>query len=229
MRVIVADDDVIVLAGVQRLLETFDDVTVIAACSSLDELMNSIENEQPDVVLTDIRMPPGNSTEGIDAARSLRDTHPDVGVVVLSQFVDPTLAFAVLEEGASRRGYLLKERVADAGHLVQALRTVTQGGSFIDARVLDALVVARTSGPGTELTRLTDREREVLGQMAEGCTNAAIGERLFIGERAVEKHISSIFVKLDLNHETAKHRRVAAVVAYLAEEARRAGGWPSLP
>lgn len=229
MRVTVADDDVIVLAGVRGLLETFDDVTVAGSCSSLDELMTSVEADTPDVVLTDIRMPPGNSTEGIEAARRLRTTHPDVGVVVLSQFVDPQLAFAVLEDGASHRGYLLKEHVASAEHLVQALRTVAQGGSFVDARVLNALVAARSSGPGTELARLTEREREVLGEMAEGRTNAAIGERLYIGERAVEKHISAIFSKLDLNDEPGRHKRVAAVIAYLTEAGQRAGGWPSMP
>lgn len=229
MQVIIADDDVIVLAGVRGLLETFDDVTVTASCATLDELLKAVDESPPDVVLTDIRMPPGHSTEGIDAARRLQDTHPHVGVVVLSQFVDPQLAFAVLENGASGRGYLLKEHVADAEHLVQALRSVAHGGSFIDARVLDALVAARRSGPGTELARLTDRESEVLGQMAEGRTNASIGERLFIGDRAVEKHISAIFSKLDLNDEPTRHKRVAAVVTYLAEESRRAGGWPSLP
>lgn len=229
MRVIIADDDVIVLAGVRVLLESFDDLTVSASCSSLDELISAIDRDPPDVVLTDIRMPPGNSTEGVEAARMLRASHPDIGVVVLSQFVNPMLAFAVLEDGASGRGYLLKEHVSNGEYLVEALRSVAGGGSFIDNLVLDALVAARSSGPGTELARLTAREREVLSLVAEGHSNATISERLFVGERAVEKHISSIFSKLELTPESRRHRRVAAVLSYLADEAQQVGDWRPLP
>lgn len=224
MRVIVADDDVIVLAGVCGLLETFGDVQVVARCSDLPSLLAAVDDDPPDVVLTDIRMPPDHVTEGIEAARVLRDSHPSVGVVVLSQFVDPQMAFAVLEHGADRRGYLLKEDVASADQLVHALRTVSTGGSFVDARVLEALVAARSTSTGPGVGRLTGRELEVLGLIAEGHANASIGERLFVGERAVEKHISSIFSKLGLSDEPGRHRRVMAVLAFLGHEASTLDG-----
>ncbi len=227
MRVVIADDDVIVLAGIEGLLDTFADIDVIASASSLTELLATVDEELPDVVLTDIRMPPEHSTEGIEAADRLRDSHPDTGVVVLSQFVDPQLALSVLDRGAERRGYLLKERVASGDQLAQALRTVAAGGSFVDARVLEALVAARSAAAQHELSRLTQREREVLGQMAEGHTNAAIGERLYVGERAVEKHINSIFSKLGLRAEEGRHRRVMAVLAYLSETEREVSEWRS--
>lgn len=217
LRIVLADDDVIVRAGVETLIETFADIDVVGTCDSLGGLLHAVEEHRPDVVLTDIRMPPSHTDEGVLAAQTLRTTHPDVGVVVLSQYVDPHLALAVLEAGSRGRGYLIKEHVADAGKLADALRAVGRGGSFIDTDVLDALVAGRAGATDSGLAGLTARELDVLGHMAEGRSNASIGEALFIGERAVEKHIGSIFSKLELSTESDRHRRVAAVVAYLAE------------
>lgn len=221
LRVVIADDDVLVLAGIEALLDTVPGIDVVGQCGSLDELLDLVggagsAGEPPDVVLTDIRMPPGWHDEGVEAARRLRETHPDLGVVVLSQYVDPQLAYAVLEHGSRCRGYLLKEHVADVDQLVEAIRTVAAGGSWIDAVVLDALVAARSGGEGTEVDRLTAREREVLSEMASGSSNAAIAERLYIGERAVEKNVRSIFAKLGLTNDGQTNRRVTAVLLYLA-------------
>jgi len=216
LKVIIADDDVIVRAGIEGLLGTFDDVEIVASCASLPELSAVVDQTPADVVLTDIRMPPSYTDEGIRVAQLMRDTHPDVGVVVLSQFVDPDLAFAVLQDGSRGRGYLLKEHVADGDYLLTALRCVAAGGSFIDADVLDALVAARSSSTETAVDRLTSREAEVLAELAAGHSNAAIAEHLFVGERAIEKHISSIFSKLELSGELDRHKRVAAVLMFLA-------------
>jgi DNA-binding NarL/FixJ family response regulator len=213
IRVVLAEDAYLVREGVRRLLETQPDLEVVAVCGDLDELLATVAAETPDVVLTDIRMPPTGTDEGIRAAESLRETHPDVGVVVLSHYVDPGYALALLEGGTAGRAYLLKERVDDVEQLTSAIRAVAGGGSTIDPRVVEALVAARQS----KLHDLTPRERDVLREMAEGKNNAAIAGSLFLSERSVEKVIHSIFLKLGLAWETAVHKRVKAVILYLAE------------
>ena len=201
--------------GITALLEEVADVTLLAACENYDELVEAVAEHSPDVVITDIRMPPTNTDEGIRAAIAFRDSHPETGVVVLSNFVEPDFALRLFENGSNGRAYLLKERVSDLDHLAKAIQEVASGGSVIDPKVVDALVDARTAKPSV-LDRLTERELEVLGEIAKGRNNASIGEALFISERAVEKHINSIFTKLDLSHEPDTNRRVRAVLLYLA-------------
>ena len=178
-----------------------------------------MDEHAPDVVVTDIRMPPTNTDEGIRAARSLRETHPGVGVVVLSQYIEPAWALALLEQGTTGRGYLLKERVGDLDELTHAIHTVAEGGSVIDPKVVDALVQARMQREASLLRRLTPRELEVLSEIAQGRNNAGIVASLVLSERAVEKHINSIFSKLGLaSVDDYVHRRVRAVLLYLAEQ-----------
>jgi DNA-binding NarL/FixJ family response regulator len=217
IRVVLAEDHLIVREGVRRLLETQHDVEVAAACGDLDSLLASVDTEEPDVVVTDIRMPPGNTDEGIQAAKRLRETHPDVGVVVLSQYATPSFALALLDGGSAGRSYLLKERVHDVEQLVSAIRTVAEGGSVIDPKVVEALVAENARGAESRLDQLTPRERDVLREMAAGKSNAAIGESLFLAERSVEGVIHSIFLKLGLSWETSVHKRVKAVILYLGE------------
>ena len=219
IRIAIAEDDYLVREGVRRLLETRDDVEVVAVCQDLDSLLAAVDNERPDVVLTDIRMPPGGTNEGIQAAARLRETHPEVGVVVLSQYATPSYALALLEGGSERRAYLLKERVRDLDQLVGAIRSVADGGSVMDPKVVDALVAESARAEESPLQQLTPRERDVLREMAEGKNNAAIAQTLFLTERSVEKVIHSIFLKLGLTFEQATHKRVRAVIVYLAESA----------
>ena len=217
IRIVVAEDHFLVREGVRRLLESQDGLQVVATCGDLNELVESVEREQPDVVVTDIRMPPGNSDEGIQAAERLRDSHPEVGVVVLSQYLEPSYALALLEGGTARRAYLLKERVQDLDQLTAAIRAVADGGSAIDPKVVESLVAEKSRVEASPLNQLTPRERDVLREMAEGKYNAAIAQSLFLTERSVEKVIHSIFLKLNLAWETAVHKRVKAVILYLAE------------
>ena len=217
IRVVLAEDQYIVREGIRRLLETQPDVEIAAVCDDLDSLLAAVEAEKPDVVVTDIRMPPGNADEGIQAAKRLRETHPDTGVVVLSQYATPSYALALLESGSAGRSYLLKERVQDVEQLVSAIRTVAEGGSVIDPKVVEALVAENARGEGSPIKQLTPRERDVLREMAAGKSNAAIGESLFLAERSVEKVIHSIFLKLGLAWETSVHKRVKAVILYLGE------------
>jgi len=217
IRLVLAEDHYLVREGVRRLLETQPDLEVVAVCGDLDALLSAVDAESPDVVVTDIRMPPGGVDEGIRAASRLRETHPEVGVVVLSQYVQPSYALALLEDGTARRAYLLKERVKDVEQLAQAIRAVADGGSAIDPKVVEALVTARAKAESSPLNELTPRERDVLRGMAEGKTNAAIAATLSLTERSVEKVIHSIFLKLGLAWETAVHKRVKAVILYLAE------------
>jgi DNA-binding NarL/FixJ family response regulator len=217
IRVVLADDHLIVREGLQRLLETQPEVEVVAACGDLDSLLAAVDAEEPDVVVTDIRMPPDNTDEGIRAAARLRGTHPDVGVVVLSQYATPSYALALLETGSGGRSYLLKERVQEVDQLVAAIRSVAEGGSVIDPKVVEALVAENTRGEESRLNELTPRERDVLREMAAGKSNAAIGESLFLAERSVEKVIHSIFLKLGLTWESSVHKRVKAVILYLGE------------
>jgi DNA-binding NarL/FixJ family response regulator len=217
IRVVLADDHYLVREGVRRLLEADPDIEVVAACGDLPSLLTAVEEEQPDVVLTDIRMPPTGVDEGIRAAESLRRTHPEVGVVVLSQYGEPGYAVALLEGGTARRAYLLKERVDDLGQLVGAIRAVADGGSLVDPKVVEVLVAEKARVEASALSELTPREHDVLREMAEGKNNAAIAEALFLTERSVEKVIHSIFQKLDLSWEPSIHKRVKAVILYLAE------------
>jgi DNA-binding NarL/FixJ family response regulator len=217
IRLVIAEDHYLLREGVRRLLETEPDLEVAAVCGDLDSLLAAVKEEKPDVVVTDIRMPPSNVDEGIRAAEQLRETDPDIGVVVLSQYANPTYALALLESGSARRSYLLKERVQDLEQLVSAIRTVAEGGSVIDPKVVDALVADNARGEESRLNQLTPRERDVLREMAMGKSNAAIGESLFLAERSVEKVIHSIFLKLGLTWETAVHKRVKAVILYLSE------------
>jgi DNA-binding NarL/FixJ family response regulator len=217
IRLVLAEDNYLVREGVRRLLETQSDLEVAAACGDLDSLLAAVDAERPDVVVTDIRMPPSGTDEGIQAAERLRETNPDVGVVVLSQYANPTYALALLKGGSARRAYLLKERVEDLEQLVAAIHAVAEGGSVIDPKVVEALVAENARGEESPLNQLTARERDVLRGMAEGKNNAAIADALCLTERSVEKVIHSIFLKLGLTWEAAVHKRVKAVILYLAE------------
>ncbi len=217
IRVVLAEDHYLVREGIRRLLETQPDLEVAAVCGDLESLLAAVEVESPDVVITDIRMPPDGIDEGIQAATRLRETHEQVGVVVLSQYSQPSYALALLEGGTAGRAYLLKERVEDIEQLVAAIRAVAEGGSVIDPKVVEALVAAKARAEHSPLNELTPRERDVLRGMAEGKNNAAIADALVLTERSVEKVIHSIFLKLGLGWETAVHKRVKAVILYLAE------------
>jgi DNA-binding NarL/FixJ family response regulator len=218
IRLVLAEDNYLVREGVRRLIETEPELELAAVCEDLASLLAAVDAEKPDVVLTDIRMPPTGTDEGIRAAEQLRDTHPEVGVVVLSQFVDPAYALHLFEHGSERRAYLLKERVSDIDQLLAAIKEVARGGSVIDPKVVEALVAARSTAAESPLGRLTPREREVLSEMAQGKNNAAIAGALVLTERAVEKHINSIFSKLSLSEEEDAHRRVKAVLLFLSEK-----------
>lgn len=218
LRVVVAEDHVLVREGLIRLIDSQDDMTVVGVAEDLDSLLSLCASEKPDVVVTDIRMPPSGSDEGIRAASQLRDLLPDAGVVVLSQFANPGYALKLFERGSERRAYLLKERLADAGELARAIRGVASGGSVVDPKVVEELVAQRSSSDATDLSRLTPRERDVLAEMAQGRSNAAIAGTLFLSERAVEKHSNSIFSKLGLTEEPDVNRRVKAVLLFLAEQ-----------
>jgi DNA-binding NarL/FixJ family response regulator len=219
IRLVLADDQYLVREGIRRLLEMQDDLEIAATCEDLDSLLRTVVTEKPDVVLTDIRMPPGNTDEGVQAAARLRELAPHVGVVVLSQYATPSYVLALLDGGSEGRAYLLKERVNDVEQLVAAIRTVADGGSVMDPKVVEALVAESTRSEESPLAQLTPRERDVLREMAEGKNNAAIAESLVLTERSVEKVIHSIFLKLGLTWEPAVHKRVKAVILYLAESA----------
>lgn len=217
IRVVLAEDHYLLREGIRRLLESDRQVEVVAACDDFGSLLAAVAAERPDVVVTDIRMPPTNLDEGVRAAEHLRTTAPDVGVVVLSQYLEPAYARALFESGTERRAYLLKERVHDVDQLVGAICAVAAGGSAVDPKVVEALVGANERREHSPLQELTPRERDVLREMAEGKNNAAIAETLFLTERSVEKVIHSIFLKFGLTWEPAVHRRVKAVILYLAE------------
>jgi DNA-binding NarL/FixJ family response regulator len=217
LRVVFAEDNYLVREGTAALLASSDDVELVGTAEDFDGLLAAVGEEKPDAILTDIRMPPTNTTEGIEAAKRIRAEHPGIGVVVLSQFADEAYAYDLLKDGAAGLGYLLKERVADVGELVRALQEVSRGGSVLDPKVVEALVAAKARMASSPLAQLTDREREVLEQMAQGKNNASIAKALFLTERAVEKHINSLFHKLGLSEETEVHRRVMAVLAFLRE------------
>jgi DNA-binding NarL/FixJ family response regulator len=218
LRVVLAEDHYLLREGIRRLLESNGEVEVVAACGDLESLLDAVRVDEPDVVITDIRMPPNGGDEGIEAAARLRETNPDTGVVVLSQYADPGYALALFEGGTARRAYLLKERVEDVEQLLDAIRTVADGGSVVDPKVVDRLVDAKARAETSRLHELTPRERDVLREMAEGKNNAAIAASLVLTERSVEKVIHSIFRKLGIAWETSIHKRVKAVIVYLADE-----------
>jgi DNA-binding NarL/FixJ family response regulator len=218
VRVVLAEDNYLVREGVGRLMDAVEDIELVAACADYDSLLAAVDAERPDVVVTDIRMPPSGTDEGIRAAAAIRERFPDVGVVVLSQYAEPAYALALLDRGSQGRAYLLKERVSDIDQLAAAIRQVADGGSVIDPVVVDALVEARAKAAGSPLQHLTPRETEILSEMAQGKNNAAVAASLVLSERAVEKHINSIFAKLALSQEPDVHRRVKAVLLFLAAQ-----------
>jgi DNA-binding NarL/FixJ family response regulator len=217
LRVVLAEDNYLVREGTRRLLEDSGEVEVVAAVGTAGELLDAVSRLRPDAVITDIRMPPGHHMEGIDAAHAIRRSHPEVGVVVLSQHADEGYAIELLKDGTAGMAYLLKERVGDLDELLRALREVTAGRSVIDPDVVEVLVARRARLADSPLGRLTPRELDVLREMAQGKTNAAIAQSLVLSESAIEKHVNSLFAKLHLTEEPQVHRRVAAVLAYLRE------------
>ena len=217
VRVVFADDNFLVRQGVSALLAEVDGLEVVATVGDAPSLLRAVAEHSPDAVLTDIRMPPTHTNEGIVAAQQIRSEHPGIGVVVLSQYVEEDYAFELLANGVAGMGYLLKERVSDVEELTRALQQVVAGGSVLDPLVVEALMARRSAhGP---LLGLTEREREVLEQMATGLNNASIATTLFMSDRAVEKHIGAVFQKLGLVDEHALNRRVSAVLAYLEASA----------
>jgi len=220
LRVVLGEDSYLASEGIARALERTDGVELVATRGDLESLRAVIDEQHPDVVLTDIRMPPTNTDEGIRLATELRSSNPDIGVVVLSQHNEPGYATALFDTGSARRGYLLKERVKDAGELERALRSVAAGGSVVDAAVVEALLEAYRLRDGSQLSVLTPRELEILGLIAEGRSNAAIAEALVLTKRAVERHINGIFMKLDLGENRDVSRRVKAALIYLADSTR---------
>lgn len=222
LRIVVAEDNYLVREGVCRLLQATGTVDVLAAVGTAEDLHDAVDRLLPDAVLTDIRMPPGHSTEGIVAARRIRAEHPRIGVVVLSQYADPSYAAELLVDGAAGLAYLLKDGIYDHEELLRALREVHAGRSVIAGEVVEALVGARRRAASSPIGRLGPRELTVLQAMAEGRTNSAIAELLQLSGSAVEKYVNTIFAKLDLPPEAAVHRRVAAVLTYLREAERPA-------
>jgi DNA-binding NarL/FixJ family response regulator len=217
IRVALAEDSFIVREGLREVLAAQPEIEVVASCGDLRSLLEAVEAERPDVVLTDIRMPPSKLDEGIQVAARLRETHPDVGVVVLSQYAEPGYALALLESGSDGRAYLLKERVHNRAELVAAIESVARGGSVIDPKIVEVLVAAKARAEESPLSQLTPREREVLAEIAQGKSNTAIAESLVLTKRAVEKHINSIFLKLDLSYADDVSRRVKAALLFLSD------------
>jgi DNA-binding NarL/FixJ family response regulator len=220
LRVVIAEDHYLVREGTRRTLEDADDIEVVAVVGSATELEDVVPRAKPDVIVTDIRMPPGHQTEGIDAALRIRASNRDIGVVVLSQYADATYALELLSDGTRGLAYLLKERVGNPAQLVDAVRQVASGGSVIDPDVVGALVEQNTHRSSSRIQQLTERELEVLEQMAQGRTNAGIAQRLHLSESSIEKYSTSIFLKLGLTDEPQVHRRVAAVLTLLHDEGR---------
>jgi len=215
LRVVFADDNLLVREGVAALLAEVEDIVLVDALVDSESLVESVAKHRPDVALTDIRMPPSFTNEGIEAAKRIRAEHPSTGVVVLSQYVEEEYAFELLANGVSGLGYLLKERVSQLEELVHALREVARGGSALDPKVVEALMARKDNQARSLLGGLTDREREVLESMATGRNNATIAKNLNLSERAVETHVGSVFQKLGLIEETQTNRRVMAVLAFL--------------
>jgi DNA-binding NarL/FixJ family response regulator len=216
-RVILAEDSFILREGLRELLATRTAIEVVEVCTDLDALLEAVDAERPDVVVTDIRMPPTNTDEGIQAAARLRDSHPHIGVVVLSQYSHPSYVLTLLQSGSDGRAYLLKERVHDVLELTSAIDAVQSGGSVIDPKIVEILVSARARADSSPLRELSDREHTVLSKIAQGKSNAAIARELGFSQRAVEKHTHSIFAKLELGDAAEVSKRVTAALLFLAE------------
>lgn len=217
LAVVVAEDSLLVRQGLRHVFENDPDIEIVAETSDAESTIDAVSRLKPDVLVTDIRMPPSNRTEGIAIAKALRNTHPAMAVIVLSQYADADYALSLFEGGHSARGYLLKDRLSDGKDLLEAVRSVAAGGAVVDPQVVDTLLRAQEARSESPFAALTPREREVLGLVASGLSNAAIATKLFITQRAVERHIGSIFVKLGLSNEGRLNRRVAATLAFLAE------------
>jgi DNA-binding NarL/FixJ family response regulator len=217
IRVAVAEDNYVVRAGIEKILEADPDIELVGSCGDLDSLDRLIAAASPHVVVTDIRMPPAQADEGLEIARRLRRAESAIGVVVLSQYAEPTYARALLEDGAAGRAYLLKDRVSHGSQLLRAVREVAEGGSMVDPEVVSGLMAARTRQSGSALAELTSRERDVLTLIAEGRSNQGIAQTLAVSQSAVEKHVNAIFSKLLLDAEGGAHRRVRAALLYLAD------------
>ena len=215
MRVVFADDNYLVREGVSGLLAETAGIDLVETVADPDALHRAVATHRPDAVLTDIRMPPTFTTEGIDAAKRIRAEFPATGVVVLSQYVEEDYAFELLADGVAGLGYLLKERVSQVDDLVRALQDVARGGSALDPKVVEGLMARKTQENSSALSGLTERELEVLQEVATGSSNAAVAKALFMSDRAVEKHVGAVFQKLGLVHESEVNRRVMAVLAYL--------------
>jgi DNA-binding NarL/FixJ family response regulator len=213
----VADDSLIVREGIAQLLAGHPEIEVVASCQDFDSLIAAVDDELPDVVVTDIRMPPTHTDEGIRLAALLRERHPDVGVVVLSNYAEAGFALALLDSGSEGRAYLLKERIHSRTQLAAAIQSVAAGGSVMDPKIVEPLVTAKSRAVRSPLTELTAREREVLSEIAQGKSNAAIADSLVLTKRAVEKHINSIFLKLDLSDSEDISKRVKATLVFLAD------------
>jgi DNA-binding NarL/FixJ family response regulator len=214
--VVVGEDNLLVREGIRCLLNLDPDIEILGTAGDLDELLDVVDTTCPDVVLTDIRMPPGHNDEGIQVAVHCRHRHPDMGVILLSQYADPAYVRLLFAQGTERRGYLLKERVSEVDDLLLAVREVANGGAALDPKVIETLLVVRSNDRRGRLARLTPREREVLSAMARGHTNAVIAKQLYLSTRAVEKHINSIFSKLGMTEDPESHPRVRAVLVYLS-------------
>jgi DNA-binding NarL/FixJ family response regulator len=223
IRVVVAEDAYAIREFLTATLSSSPEVELTAVCSNGKELQTAIATWNPDVVVTDIRMPPSGAEEGIRVAAGLRQTHPDVGVVVLSQYAEPSYALALLDQGSSRRAYLLKERIRNRDELIGAIKTVARGDSVIDPMIVDVLIQARAKASESKLSELTPRERQLLAEIASGKSNGAIAESLVLTKRAVEKHVNSIFSKLNLPETEDVSRRVKATLIYLSEEGSEPG------
>jgi DNA-binding NarL/FixJ family response regulator len=219
IRVVFGDDSYLSRRAVLSVLEEDGDIEVVATCSDLDSLRLTVEEHAPDVVLTDICMPPTNTDEGIRLAAQLRSTRPQVGVVILSQYAEPLYAAKLFEKGSDGRAYLLKERVHGRGDLIRALREVAAGHSVVDPRIVELLLAAQRRRADSHFDALTPREQEILALVAEGWSNTAIAERIVITKRAVERHINSIFAKLELGESESISRRVKAALLYLSGQA----------
>lgn len=227
MKIVIADDHYLVREGTRRLLESSGGMDVLAAVENTEALLDAVDRLRPDAVITDIRMPPTNQMEGIEAAHEIRSRHPDVGVVVLSQYVNSLYAFELFRDGTSGLAYLLKDRVGELDELLRALGEVAAGGSVIDPKVVEVLLGRRQQPARSLLETLSAREMEVLSEMAQGESNAAISSSLYISPSAVEKHINAIFAKLMLSpQDGAQHRRVSAVLTFLRNQDLR-GSEPS--
>jgi len=219
LRLVIAEDSYLVRTALGELFGSEPDLSVVAVAHDRGALVDAIERENPDVVLSDIRMPPDHETEGIEVASWLRGEHPEVGVVILSQYAEPEYALRLFEGGSGGRAYLLKERVGNRVEILDAIRAVAAGGSVVDAKIVDTLVAERARAANSPLSDLSEREREVLAGVAAGKSNGAIADALFLTKRAVEKHINAIFMKLNLREAEDVSRRVKATLMFLGKDA----------